>query len=178
MGKLDPDSKKSGEDEAEDDLKVNDRRRFTRDGVLREELVDAESDAEGEAEGEGRQGGIASDGTTDRSGGSEAVADAPQTQPDGAGFQHRPLEEPEGVDFMMLINAMAQQAVFFLGEAPPTGAGEPEVNLEQARLQIDLLDVLRIKCRGNMTSEEEELLDRLLYRLRMLFVARSGGQGS
>jgi len=171
MGNLDPDSKKSGEDRAGDDLKVNDRRLFTRDGVLRKDLVDAEADAEGEAREEEQQGGDSSEARTDGAG-------TPETPTGEADFQHRPLEEPEGVDFMMLINAMAQQAVFFLGEAPHPGAGKPEINLEQARLQIDLLDVLRIKCRGNMTAEEEGLLDRLLYQLRMLFVARSGGQGS
>ena len=40
-------------------------------------------------------------------------------------------------------------------------------------MQIDLLDMLRIKCRGNLSSEEEGLLDRILYQLRMLYVTRS-----
>jgi hypothetical protein len=36
-----------------------------------------------------------------------------------------------------------------------------------------MLDVLRIKCRGNLTAEEEGLLDRVLYELRMRYVSRS-----
>jgi hypothetical protein len=77
----------------------------------------------------------------------------------------------------MLINAMAQPALIFLGEIPHPGTGQPEVNLEQARLQIDLLDLLRIRCRGNLTQEEEGLLERMLYQLRMLYVARSSQPG-
>ena len=173
MAKLDGDREK-GEEPADDELKVNDRRLFTREGVLRQDLVDAESGEQGDDE----QGGGSSDVTSEPSAATEEASVAPEAPAGEAGFQHRPLEEPEGVDFMMLINAMAQPALIFLGEAAHPGSGKPEVNLEQARLQIDLLDVLRIKCRGNMTVEEEGLLDRLLYQLRMLFVARSGAQDS
>jgi hypothetical protein len=172
MAKTDPDRNKGGEN-ASDVLKVNDRRMFTKEGDLREEMVDSDSDAEGNDE----QGSGVAEATAERTTATEQSTVVPETQAE-AEFQRRPLEEPEGVDFMMLINAMAQPAWIFLGEAAHPGSGKPEVNLEQARLQIDLLDILRIKCRGNMTAEEEGLLDRLLYQLRMLFVARSGAQGS
>jgi hypothetical protein len=88
-------------------------------------------------------------------------------------FEHRSVEEPEGVDITMLVNAMAQQALIFLGEITLPGSDKPEVNLEQARLQIDLLDLLRIKCRGNLSADEEGLMDHILYKLRMLYVSRS-----
>ena len=68
-------------------------------------------------------------------------------------------------------------ALIFLGEVPHPGTGKPEINLEQARLQIDLLDVLRIKTRGNLSPDEEGLLDRVLYELRMRWVARSSRSG-
>ena len=42
---------------------------------------------------------------------------------------------------------------------------------------IDMLDLLRVKCRGNLSAEEEGLLERVLYQLRMLYVARTGSQG-
>jgi hypothetical protein len=87
------------------------------------------------------------------------------------------LDEPEGVDFTMLINAMAQPALLFLGEIPHPGTGKATFNPEQARLQIDMLDLLRVKCRGNLSAEEEGLLERVLYQLRMLYVARTGPQG-
>jgi hypothetical protein len=73
----------------------------------------------------------------------------------------------------MLINAMAEPALLFLGEIRHPGSGEPEVDLGRARIQIDMLDLLRVKCRGNLTPEEEGLLDRILYQLRMLYVARA-----
>ena len=141
----------------DDGLRVTDRRLFTSTGVLRDELPEEEAD----------QPGV--DAATPSASNADAGAEA--------GFERRPLDEPEGVDFTMLINAMAQPALIFLGEIPHPGTGQPEVNLEQARLQIDLLDTLRIKCRGNLTADEEGLLDRMLYQLRMLYVARSGKSG-
>jgi hypothetical protein len=85
----------------------------------------------------------------------------------------RPVAEPAGVDFTMLINAMAEPALLFLGEISYPGADRPEVDLERARIQIDMLDLLRVKCRGNLAPGEEALLERILYQLRMLYVARA-----
>jgi len=154
-------------DEGGDDteLKVTDRRLFTADGQLRDGMEDVPVEDEPDV--------------TSKTARSDPEPPARQAEPDvqapGAetGFERRPVNEPEGVDFTMLINAMAQPALIFLGEIAHPGTGKPEINLEQARLQIDLLDLLRVKCRGNLTNDEEGLLDGLLYQLRMVCVARS-----
>jgi hypothetical protein len=92
-------------------------------------------------------------------------------------FEHRPLDEPEGVDFTMLINAMAQPALLYLGEIPHPATGQPTLDLEGARIQIDMLALLRVKCRGNLTPQEDNLLESVLHQLRMRYVARSGSPG-
>lgn len=140
------------EEQSDQHIKVVDRRHFTADG-------DRRGDAPDEPEP------VAATAEQDR----ERAAEA--------GFERRPVDEPRGVDFTMLINAMAQPALLFLGEIPHPESDEPTVDLTQARLQIDLLDVLKVKCRGNLTPEEDGLLDRVLYQLRMLYVARSNQPG-
>jgi len=77
----------------------------------------------------------------------------------------------------MLINAMAQPALLYLGEIPHPETGQPALDLEGARIQIDMLDLLRVKCRGNLTPQEQQLLESVLYQLRMRYVARSGKAG-
>ena len=148
----------------EDEIKVTDRRSFTSEGNLREgvEVDRDEPSSPPPAEPEPARERPA--------GGPEPAAGPEGGEP---GFERRSLEEPEGIDFTILVNAMAQPALIYLGEVAHPGTGAQEVNLEQARLQIDLLDVLRIKCRGNLTSDEEKLLDQVLYQLRMLYVTRS-----
>jgi len=147
------------EEGADSGLKVTDRRLFTQDGQLREDLPEqAEREREEQA-----------------SAGSPIAGpdDAPQGGTESAGFEHHPVEEPPGVDFTMLISAMAQPALLFLGEIPHPSSGKAEVDLEQARLQIDMLELLRVKCRGNLNADEEGLLERMLYQLRMLYVSKS-----
>ena len=39
-----------------------------------------------------------------------------------------------------------------------------------------MLDLLRVKTRGNLSFQEENLLEQVLYELRMLYVARSGSK--
>ncbi len=135
----------SGGGESESAVKVNDRRLFTADGRLREDRAEDLSREDPEPD--------------------------PGSSPP-AGFEHRSLDDPPGVDFTMLINAMAEPALLFLGEIPHPSTGKPAVDLERSRIQIDMLDLLRNKCRGNLSPEEEGLLDRVLYQLRMLYVAR------
>jgi hypothetical protein len=134
------------------ELKVTDRRHFTLEGERREDVPEEPAQApEAKVVEVGAERGN-------------------RSRP---GFEHRSLDEPEGVDFTMLINAMAQPALLFLGEIPHPGTGEVTIDTEQARIQIDLLDLLRVKSRGNLTPAEEGLLERVLYQLRMLYVARN-----
>ena len=108
------------------------------------------------------------------------VPDSPEPEDrpgEEAGFSHTPVEEEPGVDFTTLINAMATPALIHLGEVPHPDGGMTAVNLEQARLQIDFLSLLQVKCRGNLTPAEESLLERVLYQLRLLYVSKSGEAG-
>ena len=142
-----------------------DRRLFTSEGELREKLGE-EREQEQEEEARTQQPATTPVVSAEEKGRSET------------GFQHRKVEEPEGVDFTMLLNAMAQPALLFLGEIAHPASGDTKIDLEQAQLQIDLLELLRVKCRGNLTSDEDGLLDRILYQLRMLYVARSNQPAS
>ena len=146
------DEREASRAESETELKVIDRRLFTSDGQLREDVEREEAVEEPVAA-------------------EEAVRN--EETPEQPEFERQPVEEPTGVDFTMLINAMAEPALLFLGEIAHPSSGEPQVDLERARIQIDMLDLLRVKCRGNLTSQEDGLLDRILYQLRMLFVERS-----
>ena len=147
----------TGQDGQKPSIKVTDRRHFTKDGERRIE-VDEEPEIAAPAQPSPPPP------ATKRPGGE------PQ-------FERRPLDEPEGVDFTMLINAMAQPALLYLGEIPHPATGQPTVDLEGARIQIDMLDLLRVKCRGNLTPQEDNLLESVLHQLRMRYVARSGSAG-
>jgi len=95
--------------------------------------------------------------------------DAPgaSTGPAGPG-ERRQLPE---ASITTLVTLLANQALLALG-----GMEDPEtkrriVDLDLAKHQIDTLSVLEAKTKGNLTDEEQKLLDTALYQIRMQFVA-------
>ena len=72
--------------------------------------------------------------------------------------------------FGHMIIQNANMALMFLGQTPHPQSGEKVVELETAKMFIDQLEMLEIKTKGNLTREEEKLLQQSLLHLRMTFV--------
>jgi hypothetical protein len=80
---------------------------------------------------------------------------------------------PEGIpaaNFSTLVQSILTQILFYLGDFSARGA-EPQVNLDMAKHQIDILSVLEEKTQGNLSDEEKKLLDTALYETRMRYVS-------
>ncbi len=72
--------------------------------------------------------------------------------------------------FGTLVQSIITQALFYLGELAVPG-GEPNVNLDMAKHQLDTLGMLEEKSRGNLTDDEQRVLDAALYEGRMRYVS-------
>jgi len=75
---------------------------------------------------------------------------------------------PKG-DFAALISMLVTQALFALGLLEVEGQ-EREPDLEMAKYNIDMLETLEEKTRGNLTKEEETVLTKTLNEVRMAYV--------
>lgn len=63
---------------------------------------------------------------------------------------------------------------FFLSIASAAYMGlETETNLELAKQNIDLLELMQNKTKGNRSPEEDQLIDQLLLELRLRFVDKT-----
>jgi len=80
--------------------------------------------------------------------------------------------------FIEFVMMQAQQAAMFLGRIPNPQTGQPEVNLEIARMFIDQLEMIHEKTRGNLSKEEADILTRVLSDLQLTFVQAAGTDGS
>src|SRR2546423_13866778 len=80
--------------------------------------------------------------------------------------------------FIEFVMMHAQNAALFLGQIPNPKTGEPEVNLDLARMFIDQLEMIQEKTRGNLTNEEMMVLRNTLSNLQMAFVEASGTAGA
>jgi hypothetical protein len=76
---------------------------------------------------------------------------------------------PEG-DLAALISMLTTQALFSLGLLQVKGQDRREPDLELARYNIDMLQTLEAKTKGNLTEDEETVLQNTLSELRMGYV--------
>jgi uncharacterized membrane protein len=76
--------------------------------------------------------------------------------------------------FIEFVMMHAQNAALFLGQIPNPKTGEPEINLDLARMFIDQLEMIQEKTRSNLTNEEAMVLRNTLSNLQMAYVEASG----
>jgi Domain of unknown function (DUF1844) len=130
---------------------VSDRRHFTPEGEPRREEVRPSRPPAAEKPRE------------------ESPASRP-TPPSGA-----PAEK---ADFSGFVMSLAGQAVALMaGEGLPEGSSPAEA-LEGARSIIAILEMLKDKTEGRRTAAEDELLEGLLFELRMGYVAKARVSGA
>ena len=87
-----------------------------------------------------------------------------------ASSDHRSLEEVNFVSFLLSLYSSALAA---LGKVPNPTTGKPDEHIEAGKQMIDILTILLEKTKGNLTSEESQLLDNILYELRMIYLEKS-----
>ena len=74
------------------------------------------------------------------------------------------------VTFASLVLSLNTTALFHMGELAHPESGETTVDLSLVKHTIDTLRLLRDKTTGNLDRDESELLNNLLYDLKMRFV--------
>lgn len=139
-------------------VKVSDRRRFTAEGQERDP-----SEVDPAPQGSGASGAGA------------AASPSPEPQePQGAdepaAFEHggaRPKAVPPA-SFELLVYSLAIQVQMELGLGEPSEGHVPDLDI--ARHTIDLLAILQQKTKGNLTLEEQRLLENTLTELRFRYV--------
>jgi Domain of unknown function (DUF1844) len=96
-----------------------------------------------------------------------AAAERPsEASPQGA----RPGTAAEEVNFASFLISLGTQAFMHLGDIPNPLTQQREKDLPAAKQMIDLLGMLEAKTKGNLTPDEERLLQQLLLDLRLRYV--------
>ncbi len=73
-------------------------------------------------------------------------------------------------DFSGLVSMLTTQAFFALGLIRTEEDKDQPADLQLAKYNIDMLEVIEQKSKGNLTEDEEKLLSGALHQLRMAFV--------
>ncbi|MGB6064968.1 MAG: DUF1844 domain-containing protein [Desulfomonilaceae bacterium] len=136
------------ESDRPDEFKVTDKRRFTTEGLAKEESASTEQEP---PQHETRQ-------------------EPPLEKPRAGG--EKP-EAPRPLDFSTFVLSLANTALFQLGFIKASETEEPQKDLPGARQTIDIIAMLEEKTRGNLTDQEKKILTESLFQLRMAFVEAS-----
>lgn len=79
----------------------------------------------------------------------------------------QPQADPMFMSLLLSLEASTMQA---LGKIINPVTQKTEKNLQQAQMTIDMLAMLEKKTTGNLTEDEDGLLKRVLYQLRMNYL--------
>ena len=80
---------------------------------------------------------------------------------------------PKG-DLAALISMLTTQAFFSMGAFKVEGQEDREPDLELARYNIDMLETLEEKTKGNLSEQEQKVLKETLNQVRMAYVKLAG----
>lgn len=87
------------------------------------------------------------------------------------GMKNRPGDcMMPAVSFTSFVLSLNTTALFHLGDIPHPETGQKVFDLELARHTIDTLAMLEDKSKGNLDSEEQDLISRVVYELKMRFI--------
>ena len=78
---------------------------------------------------------------------------------------------PPEPDFAFFVTTLALQASIFLGKVPNPATNKTEEDPTQAKFLIDTLGILKEKTKGNLSQEESDLLENVLYELRTQYIS-------
>lgn len=73
--------------------------------------------------------------------------------------------------FEQFLMSLCTAALVHLGDVANPETNQKTVDLDQAKQNIDILAMLRDKTKGNLTPNEQILLDGMVAQLRMQFVS-------
>ena len=82
---------------------------------------------------------------------------------------------PPQANFSFFVTSLALQATIAMGVMENPVTNKKEENLDQAKFLIDTLDVLKEKTKGNLSEEENKLLENVLYELKMQYMGKRKG---
>src|ERR1700674_5213516 len=162
---------------------VKDRRRFSSEGDLKPEFQGEETPSPSAPEpppantaGETRRAEAAP--FVDPRQPAHHADDPGLAHPDDPHHDHHAHADatPE-ITFGTFLVGLSTQALMHLGDIPDPQTGKPEQDLVGAQQLIDIIGMLEQKTRGNLDRDEAQLIEAILYELRMKYVERAKGRG-
>jgi hypothetical protein len=103
----------------------------------------------------------------------EVLAEKEEAEKKEAGQEKRQGPLPQG-DLAALVSMLFTQTLFSLGFIQAKGQEKREPDLALAKYNIDMLETLEEKTKGNLSEDEQQAITTALSELRMAYVKVAG----
>jgi len=103
----------------------------------------------------------------------EKLAQEEKVEKETAKQEKGPSKFPKG-DFAALVSLLTTQAFYAMGVLNVEGQEGREPDLGLAKYNIDMLETLEGKTKGNLNEQEVKVLADTLSQLRMVYVQVAG----
>lgn len=160
------------EEEKDRGFKVADRRRFSAEGEAKSDIED--KPAAPEASMPAPEPTHAHDQHEDAGPTAGAQAEATAAYEKAASAQPGAADiGPQDLTFASFVVGLSTEALALMGEMPHPATGERMNDLIGAQQLIDIIAILQEKTQGNLSHDEDALLDAILFDLRMKYVEKA-----
>lgn len=78
------------------------------------------------------------------------------------------------INFTNFVLSLSTSALFHFGDFPDPAGGKTQKNLPAAKQTIDILDLINEKTKGNLNEQENNLIQGVLYELKLRYVKENG----
>jgi len=94
--------------------------------------------------------------------------------PEAAQFSKEKEPDYPPINFTNFVLSLSTSAIFHFGDFPEQDGGKTQKNLPAAKQTIDILDMLNEKSKGNLNENETNLIQGVLYELKLRYVKEKG----
>lgn len=104
---------------------------------------------------------------------SEAPAASENNNATNAASTSSETRTPPAISFSSFVFSLSSAALVQMGLIEDPITKKKEKNLGLAKQQVDILEIIAEKTKGNLDADEEKLMSQVLYELRLRFVEAS-----
>ena len=159
--------------EEKKDFVVKDRRIFSQDAEARPDDDDKKQDAtsdQPDAENQNKASDVADASEAAETSSSDEAAPGETAQAQAAAEGEEESAQFPEINFPTFMASLNASALVHLGVIEDPATGSKSKNLSMAKQTIDILSMLEEKTEGNLTPDEKNMLQNILYDLRILYV--------
>lgn len=103
----------------------------------------------------------------------EAWKETVKKESQGSEAASKQEEYPQEINFGLFLSSLMIEGLIALGEVENPVTKKKEITLGQAKYVIDVMSMLQEKTKNNLTPEEKNAVEQILYELRMRYVAKA-----